>query len=29
MTPLYGYQIDTWWIDPERKAASGDTERKP
>ncbi|MET0347513.1 MAG: extracellular solute-binding protein [Methyloceanibacter sp.] len=29
MTPLYGYQIDTWWIDPERKAASGKIERKP
>ena len=28
-TPLYGYQIDTWWIDPERKAASGKIERKP
>ena len=28
-TPLYGYQIDSWWIDPERKAAIGKIERKP
>jgi peptide/nickel transport system substrate-binding protein len=28
-TPLYGYQIDTWWIEPESTAASGEIERKP
>jgi peptide/nickel transport system substrate-binding protein len=24
-TPLYGYQIDTWWLDPSDKAGSGNT----
>jgi peptide/nickel transport system substrate-binding protein len=28
-TPLYGYQIDTWWIEPERSAADGKEAGKP
>ena len=28
-TPLYGYQIDTWWIEPKGNSASGQAERKP
>ncbi len=28
-TPLYGYQIDTWWIEPGRNAADGDGAGKP
>ncbi len=28
-TPLYGYQIDTWWIEPERNAADGQETGKP
>jgi peptide/nickel transport system substrate-binding protein len=24
-TPLYGYQIDTWWLDPSDKAGTGNT----
>ena len=29
MTPLYGYQIDSWWIDPEAGAAASETEQAP
>jgi peptide/nickel transport system substrate-binding protein len=28
-TPLYGYQIDTWWVEPERNAADGKETGKP
>lgn len=28
-TPLYGYQIDTWWIEPKGNSASGQAERQP
>jgi peptide/nickel transport system substrate-binding protein len=28
-TPLYGYQIDTWWIEPAGGAASAEGMRKP
>ena len=27
-TPLYGYQIDAWWIEPERRPRR-QTERRP
>jgi peptide/nickel transport system substrate-binding protein len=29
-TPLYGYQIDTWWLDPSSGSAStGDSAATP
>ena len=28
-TPLYGYQIDTWWIEPQGNAADGSIRGKP
>jgi peptide/nickel transport system substrate-binding protein len=28
-TPLYGYQIDTWWVEPQRNAADGKETGKP
>ena len=28
-TPLYGYQIDTWWIEPQGHAADGGGAGKP
>jgi peptide/nickel transport system substrate-binding protein len=28
-TPLYGYQIDTWWIEPQSQAADGAAAGKP
>lgn len=27
-TPLYGYQIDSWWLAPERARAEGEAPRK-
>ena len=27
-TPLYGYQIDTWWLEPEGARAEGEAPRK-
>jgi peptide/nickel transport system substrate-binding protein len=27
-TPLYGYQIDAWWIEPASSAANGGGLRK-
>jgi peptide/nickel transport system substrate-binding protein len=29
MTPLYGYQIDTWWIEPSRAAPASQDVEKP
>jgi peptide/nickel transport system substrate-binding protein len=28
-TPLYGYQIDAWWIEPNGAGAEGQAPRKP
>src|SRR6185503_9272541 len=28
-TPLYGYQIDSWWLEPEAGAAASETEQAP
>jgi hypothetical protein len=28
-TPLYGYQIDTWWIEPSGAGAESQAPRKP
>ncbi|MGE3527839.1 MAG: extracellular solute-binding protein [Methyloceanibacter sp.] len=28
-TPLYGYQLDTWWIEPEGNSAGGAAQGKP
>ena len=28
-TPLYGYQIDAWWLEPPSAAAEGEGARKP
>jgi len=28
-TPLYGYQIDAWWVEPQGHAADGGGARKP
>jgi hypothetical protein len=28
MTPLYGYQIDAWWLEPSPATAKGEGTRK-